>query len=209
MVHLVLFPVLVWWWSDWWTWWMDRWKKERDRDRFMHANTPWQTSGKKCTHTHTFLFIRYLVCLVPAVLIPHSDLGSVIKQRLAAGRVAPCQRGVVQWRQASTVFIVQRRSQRQQSLTHTHTHTLSIWRVRVCVCVLCIFVCMTSISSDTDTETLNISWYDRHPNKKNVRNYTSKCFVHKKQTFKLKHFTVTQKTTYTVNIINIYIMYEV
>lgn len=114
MMYLVLFPVAVWRRSDWWTWWMEGWKKERDRNKSIHANTPWQTSCIK--YTHRFFSIRYLVCLVPAVLVPHSDLGSVIKQRFAAGRVAPCQHRVVQRRQASAVFIVQRRSQRQQSL---------------------------------------------------------------------------------------------
>lgn len=63
---------------------------------------------------------RYLVALIPAVLIPGAQLGSVVEQGLAAGRLAPCQHGVIQRGQATAVLVVRRRSERQKSLTGRH-----------------------------------------------------------------------------------------
>lgn len=57
--------------------------------------------------------------LVPAVLIPHPQLGPVVQQGLAAGGVAPRQYGVVQRGQATAVFVVRRRSEGQKSLVNT------------------------------------------------------------------------------------------
>lgn len=58
----------------------------------------------------------YLMCLVPAVLVPDAQLGAVIKECFAAGGLSPCQHSVVERRQPPPVLIVWRCSQRQQDL---------------------------------------------------------------------------------------------
>lgn len=58
----------------------------------------------------------YLMRLVPAVLVPDAQLGAVIKERLAAGGLAPRQHSVVERRQPPPVLVVWRCSQRQQDL---------------------------------------------------------------------------------------------
>lgn len=54
--------------------------------------------------------------LVPAVLVLCPQLGPVVQQGLTAGSVAPCQYSVVQGGQATSVFVVWRRSEGQESL---------------------------------------------------------------------------------------------
>lgn len=56
------------------------------------------------------------MCLVPAVLVPDAQLGAVVKECLAAGRLSPGQHSVVEWCQPSPVLIVRRCTQRQQDL---------------------------------------------------------------------------------------------
>lgn len=58
----------------------------------------------------------YLMCFIPAVLVPDAQLGAVVKESLAAGRLSPRQHSVVERRQPPTVLIVRRRTQRQQDL---------------------------------------------------------------------------------------------
>lgn len=58
----------------------------------------------------------YLMCLVPAVLIPDAQLAAVVKECFAAGGISPCQHSVVERSQPSSVLIVWRRTQRQQDL---------------------------------------------------------------------------------------------
>lgn len=58
----------------------------------------------------------YLMRFIPAVLIPCPQLCPVIEQSLTTGSVAPCQHSVVQWGQATAVFVVWRRSEGQESL---------------------------------------------------------------------------------------------
>lgn len=54
--------------------------------------------------------------LVPAVLVPDAQLGVVIEERLAAGRLPSGEHSVVERRQAPPVLVVRRRSQREQRL---------------------------------------------------------------------------------------------
>lgn len=54
--------------------------------------------------------------LIPAILIPGAQLRPVIEQGLTAGGFTPCQHSVVQRGQATAVFVVRRRSERQKSL---------------------------------------------------------------------------------------------
>lgn len=58
----------------------------------------------------------YLMCLVPAVLIPDAQFGAVVKECFTAGGLSPCQHSVIEWRQPSPVLIVRRCTQRQQDL---------------------------------------------------------------------------------------------
>lgn len=58
----------------------------------------------------------YLMCLIPAILIPDAQFGMMIKECFTAGGLSPCQHSVVEWRQPPSVLVVRRCSQRQQSL---------------------------------------------------------------------------------------------
>lgn len=61
-------------------------------------------------------WLIYLMCFIPAVLVPDAQFGVMVKQCFAAGGVAPCQHSVVKRRQPSPVLIIWGRPQREQNL---------------------------------------------------------------------------------------------
>lgn len=72
------------------------------------------------------MYTMYLMCLIPAVLVPDAQFGTVVKQCFAAGCVTSCQHSVVEWRQPSSVFIVWRGTKRQQDLQDKEEGTLNL-----------------------------------------------------------------------------------
>lgn len=67
----------------------------------------------------------YLVNLLPAVLVHAAHLSVIMQQELAAVRVAPHHRAVIQRSQATTVLVIRRSSQVQQRL-HTQIMLISL-----------------------------------------------------------------------------------
>ena len=103
-----------------------------------HENRGSHSSDLICAVNQCLVSLRryYLMRFIPAILISCPKFRPVIEQGLTTGRVAPCQHSVVQRSQATAVFVVWRRSERQESLAERH-------RDSVCVCV-CVWVCVQS-----------------------------------------------------------------
>ena len=96
------------------------------RYSYTHTHTHTQRPTHRPPHTHTHTDPHtHLVGLIPAVLVPHPQLGSVEQQRFAAGGVSPCQHGVVQRRQPPSVLVVWRGSKGEQDLGTAHTSASS------------------------------------------------------------------------------------
>lgn len=68
----------------------------------------------------------YLVNLLPAILVHAAHLSVIMQQELAAVRVAPHHRAVIQRSQATTVLVIRRGAQVQQRL---HTQMMPIYLI--------------------------------------------------------------------------------
>lgn len=69
--------------------------------------------------------VCYLMNLLPAVLVHAAHLSMIMQQELAAVRVAPHHRAVIQRSQATTVLVIRRSAQIQQRL-HTKVMVTSL-----------------------------------------------------------------------------------